>query len=64
MVFVTVPAASTQAFAQHVEAQGIKMLVHGPRLRLVTHLDLAAADIDRVIAAFAGFYTAATLAAD
>jgi threonine aldolase len=62
MVFVTIPAAGVEGFAKHVEAQGIKMLVHGPRLRLVTHLDLDAAAVDRVIEAFESFFAASTSA--
>jgi len=64
MVFVTIPAARVEGFAKHVEAQGIKMLVHGPRLRLVTHLDLDAAGVDKVIAAFAAFFAKSAVAAD
>jgi threonine aldolase len=60
MVFVTVPAESVAGLAKHLEAHGIIALVHGPRLRLVTHLDLDAADVDRVIAAFAGCFARAT----
>jgi threonine aldolase len=63
MVFVTVPAASVGGLASHLEGQGIKALVHGPRLRLVTHLDLDAAAIDRTIDAFAGFYRKSAAAA-
>jgi threonine aldolase len=60
MVFVTIPAAKVDGFARHVEASGIKALVHGPRLRLVTHLDLGASDVDRVVAIFSQFFAAAS----
>jgi threonine aldolase len=64
MVFVTIPEASVEPFAKHVEGEGIQALVWGPRLRLVTHLDLDAAAVDRVVAAFAAFFSKATAAAD
>jgi threonine aldolase len=64
MVFVTIPAASVEGFAKHVEAQGIKMLVHGPRLRLVTHLDLDADGVDQLVATFAKFFSKTAVAAD
>jgi threonine aldolase len=64
MVFVTIPDASVAPFAKHVESQGIKALVWGPRLRLVTHLDLDTAAVDRVVAVFAAFFNKATAAAD
>jgi threonine aldolase len=40
---------------QHLEQNGIVALV-GPKLRLVTHLDVDAAAIDRAVAAFAAFF--------
>ncbi|MGE5616406.1 MAG: low-specificity L-threonine aldolase [Bacillota bacterium] len=64
MVFVTIPESSIEPFAKHVDAQGIKALVWGPRLRLVTHLDLDAAGVDRAIAVFASFFSKATVAAE
>ena len=64
MVFVAIPAASVPALAKHLQAQGIKALA-SPHMRLVTHLDLDAAAIDGVIAAFARhFEAAASRAAD
>jgi threonine aldolase len=59
MVFVTIPTARVEGFARHVEKEGIKMLVHGPRLRLVTHLDLDTAGVDKVISVFAAFFSKA-----
>jgi threonine aldolase len=53
MVFVKVPAASVEALKRHLAAQGVTALV-GPKTRLVTHLDVDAAGIDRAVEAFAG----------
>jgi len=55
MVFVRVPADRTAALKAHLERQGVLALV-GPRTRLATHLDVAAADIDRAVAAFGSFF--------
>ncbi len=55
MVFVSIPAAQVGAFRQHLERQGIAALV-GPRTRLVTHLDVDAAAMDRTVEAFAAFF--------
>ena len=56
MVFVHVPAQSVDALARHLEANGIATLLHGPKLRLVTHLDVDAAAIERAVQVFAGFF--------
>ena len=50
MVFVKVPSG----IEEHLSKSNIKVL-KGPRLRLVTHLDVDAAGIDRAIAAFRAF---------
>jgi threonine aldolase len=50
MVFVKIPAG----MEDHLNINNIKVL-KGPRLRLVTHLDVDAAGIDRAIAAFRAF---------
>jgi threonine aldolase len=55
MVFVSVPRESVAALAKHLERQGIVVLP-GARLRLVTHLDIDAAGIERAITAFAAFF--------
>jgi threonine aldolase len=55
MVFVQVPPERAQALKRHLDEQGIVTL-GGARMRLVTHLDVDAAGIDRAIAAFAGFF--------
>ena len=64
MVFVHVPAQSVGALAKHLEASGIKALVHGPKLRLVTHLDLDAEAIGEAVAAFDAFFNKVSAAAD
>ena len=63
MVFVHVPKESVAALGTHLAAQGIKVLP-GAKLRLVTHLDVDAADMDRTVAAFAQFFPGARAAAD
>jgi threonine aldolase len=64
MVFATIPKESVAALRQHLEKSGVVALV-GPRLRLVTHLDVDAAAIDRALAVFAAFFkTAAAHAAE
>ncbi len=55
MVFVRIPADRTAALKAHLEQHGVLALV-GPRTRLVTHLDVAAAGIDRAVAAFRAFF--------
>ena len=62
MVFAQVPAESVAALKQHVEQNGIVALV-GAKLRLVTHLDVGAADIDRAVEVFAKFFQKAAAAA-
>lgn len=64
MVFVRVPADCGPALASHLESRGVVALVHPPRLRLVTHLDVDAAGIDRAVEAFASFFPRAQAAAD
>ncbi len=63
MVFAAIPADSVGALRKHLEASGVLALV-SPRLRLVTHLDVDAAAIDRAIAVFGQHFAAATRAAD
>lgn len=58
MVFVHVPAGRVAALGAHLAREGVLALV-GPRTRLVTHLDVDAAAIDRAVAAFRGFFAAA-----
>jgi len=63
MVFVHVPRESVAALAQHLAKHGIKALV-SPKTRLVTHLDVDAAGIDRAVGVFASFFQRASAAAD
>ena len=63
MVFATIPAEGVGALRKHLEANGVLALV-SPRLRLVTHLDVDAAAIDRAVAVFGEHFAAATRAAD
>jgi threonine aldolase len=59
MVFVAIPQESVAGLKSHLEKSGIVALV-GLRLRLVTHLDVDAAAIDRAISVFAGFFQKAS----
>jgi len=64
MVFVTVPRESAAALKQHLDRSGIVTL-GGTKMRLVTHLDVDAAAMDRVVSAFGAFFQkAAAHAAD
>ena len=54
MVFVKVANAACAGLQEHLKAAGIAAIV-SPRTRLVTHLDVDAAGIDRTVAAFAAF---------
>ena len=56
MVFAAIPEADCAALAAFLKARGILTLM-SPNLRLVTHGDLTAADIDTAIEAFKGFYS-------
>jgi threonine aldolase len=51
IIFVDVPEADVAPLHAHLQACGITALV-GARTRLVTHLDVNAADVERTIAAF------------
>jgi threonine aldolase len=62
MVFVTVPREAVPGLKQHLEANGVKALV-SPKLRLVTHLDVDAAAIDRAVSVFAAFFQKTVAAA-
>jgi threonine aldolase len=55
MVFVAIPGDCVEGLEAHLAAHGVKALV-GPRLRLVTHLDVDRAAIDRALSVFAGFF--------
>jgi len=55
MVFTNVPKESAAALKVHLDDSGIVTL-GGTRMRLVTHLDVDAAGIDRVISVFGEFF--------
>jgi len=63
MVFAQVPRESAEALKRHLDAQGIRTL-GGAKMRLVTHLDVDAAGIDRALGAFGAFFQKASAAAD
>jgi len=55
MVFVRLPDADAQPLFRHLEGQGVTVLP-GPRMRLVTHLDVDAAGIERALDAFRTYF--------
>ncbi len=55
MVFLTLPPARHGAFVKHLADHGILAGGRAPRLRLVTHLDVDDAGIERTIQAARGF---------
>ncbi len=56
MVFIEVPADRLRALAAHLDAHGIRASIgYLPQVRLVTHLDIDDAGIDRAILAFNAF---------
>ena len=55
MVFAHVPKESVAGLKAHLEKNGVVALV-SPKLRLVTHLDVDAAAIDRAVAVFGDFF--------
>ena len=55
MVFVRIPPQRLGGLAEHLKSQAIAVLP-GLRMRLVTHLDVDAAGIDRAVAAFASYF--------
>ena len=56
MVFIEVPADRLQALAAHLDAHGIRASIgYLPQVRLVTHLDIDDAGIDRAIHVFQSF---------
>ncbi len=56
MVFIEPAADDVSALREHVEARGVLIGVQKPPLRLVTHLDIDDAGIERAIDAFQSFY--------
>lgn len=56
MVFIDIPADRLDAFRAHVDAHRLRLSIgYLPRIRLVTHLDVDDADIDRVIEVLGAF---------
>jgi threonine aldolase len=59
MVFIDVPTDRLRALDAHLRKAGIRISIgYLPTLRLVTHLDVDDAGIDRTIEAFARFFAA------
>ncbi len=56
MVFVTLPGDGVDAFARHLETRRIRAALRGPLLRLVLHLDVDDAGLERAVGAFRDFY--------
>jgi threonine aldolase len=57
MVFIEVPVTRLAAFRQHVEAAQVRMSIgYLPSIRLVTHLDIDDAAIERVVRVFVDFF--------
>jgi len=55
MVWVHLPQEACAALQQRLDAEAIHAFAD-PRMRLVTHLDLGARDVDRVLEVFAAFF--------
>jgi threonine aldolase len=53
--YVEIPEAVLAALREHLARAGIRASV-GPHTRLVTHLDISAADVQKIIAAFKEFF--------
>jgi threonine aldolase len=53
--YVEIPEAVLAALREHLARAGIRASV-GPHTRLVTHLDISAADVQKTIAAFKEFF--------
>ena len=57
LVFITVPDGRQAALAAHLRDEGVLVSAgRGPRIRLVTHLDVDDAGLARAISAFSGFF--------
>ncbi|MRR35806.1 low-specificity L-threonine aldolase, partial [bacterium] len=55
MVFLCLPPGQAEALASFLRDRGI-LIAGRESIRLVTHHDVSATDIDRVVAAFGGFF--------
>jgi threonine aldolase len=56
MLFVTVPAERLASLVAFLQSRGVLVLARSPTLRLVTHLDVDAAGVERATAVFAEFF--------
>ena len=56
MVFVKVPPERLAALEAFLRGRGVVILAHAASVRLVTHLDVDAAGVDRVTAGFRDFF--------
>jgi threonine aldolase len=56
MVMVKIPADKAQALEAHLKKSGVLVLPRAP-MRLVTHLDVDSAGIERALAAFRSFFS-------
>lgn len=56
MVFIEPKAKDLEPLWQHLQQHRIEIGHQGPRVRLVTHLDIDSAGIDRAITAFQSYY--------
>ncbi|MFL6565679.1 MAG: low-specificity L-threonine aldolase [Burkholderiales bacterium] len=55
MVFVRPPADKVEGLTEHLGARGV-LVLPAPRMRLVTHLDIDAAGIERALAGFETYF--------
>jgi threonine aldolase len=55
MVFVRLPADKVEDLARHLRTRGV-LVLPAPRMRLVTHLDVDAAGIERALAGFESYF--------
>jgi threonine aldolase len=60
-VFARIPEESVAALAAHLREHQI-LVLPGARMRLVTHLDVDAAGIERALGAFRAFFTPSRVA--
>ena len=56
MVFIEPAAADLEPLARHLRQHGVEIGQQSPRVRLVTHLDVDDAALDRAITAFHSYY--------
>lgn len=55
MVFLTLDESERETIVDFMQKRGIRLFVRGSTLRLVTHLDVSADDVDKVVEAFRDF---------